>query len=288
MRAPGTKLFNILLTLFFFVALLFLLFTTSSELRSKGAGEYVGNGSPSGEKASPPLLQEDVQRRKREFKIVQPFNFPQPTFSKPTTELLGSGWVTELQELLRSAHGNTITVVTSTAEHTDVLLNWLIAAYTRIDHPLRDVMIISMDANLHNLLVARNLPSLYVHKDMVVSPTADVPRVFSQVHVVRLAVVRLMNHYGYTVINYDCDAIPLRNPQPIFDAYNDTDLIGTFGKGPNILYEKWGVTLNTGVMVIRATPNIGKKGELYVGCRINNSSESLHPPIENDAVPSTR
>ena len=127
----------------------------------------------------------------------------------------------------------------------NVLLNWLIAAYTRIDTPLQDVMVISMDAILHNLLVARNLPSLYVHKDMVVSPMADVPRVFSHVHVVRLAVVRLMNHYRYTVINYDCDAIPLKNLQPIFNVYNDTDLIGTFGKEPQLLYEKWGVTLNT-------------------------------------------
>ena len=93
---------------------------------------------------------------------------------------------------------------------------------------------------------------------MVISPKVNVPRVFSQVHVVRLAVLRLLNHYGYDVINYDCDAIPLRNPQPVFDEYTDTDLIGTFGKGPESLYKRWGVTLNTGVMVMRATPNMGE------------------------------
>ena len=233
-----------------FVALLFFAYyaytTQTCELKGEGTGKYV-DGSQRG-----------TQNRNREFKIVEPFNFPQPAFSKPTTELLGSGWVTELQEFLRTAHGNTISVVTSTVEHTDVLLNWLIAAYTRIDTPLQDVMVISMDAILHNLLVARNLPSLYVHKDMVVSPMADVPRAFSQVLVVRLAVIRLMNHYGYTVINYDCDAVPLKNLQPVFDVYNDIDLIGGFGNSPTLLYKKWGVTFNAGMMVMRATPNMGK------------------------------
>lgn len=201
---------------------------------------------------------EGPEATEQEFRIVEPFNFPQPTFSLPAPVLLRSHWVADLKDHLRTVQGKTVSVVTSTIEHRDVLLNWLIAAYVKVTEPLRNVMVISMDARLHSILVSRGIPSLYVHKDMVVSPTADVPRVFSQVHVVRLAVVRLMNHYGYDVINYDCDAIPLRNPQPIFDEYSGTDLIGTFGKGPGVLYEKWGVTLNTGVMVMRATPNMGE------------------------------
>lgn len=194
----------------------------------------------------------------REFRIVQPFSFPQPTFSRPAAVLLRARWVVDLQDYLRTSQGNAISVVTSTIEHREVLLNWLIAAYVKLADPLRDVMVISMDAQLHSLLASRGIPSLYVHKDMVVRPEADVSKVFSQVHVVRLAVVRLMNHYGYDVINYDCDAVPLRNPQPIFDEFSSTDLIGTFGKGPTVLYDRWGVTLNTGVMVMRATPNMGK------------------------------
>ncbi len=115
-----------------------------------------------------------------------------------------------------------------------------------------------MDDKLHNTLVTRGIPSLYIHKDMIVRPSADVPRVFSQVHVTRMVLWRLINHYGYDVINYDCDAIPLKNLQPIFDENKEIDLIGTFGKGPDGLYKKWGVTLNTGVMVLRATKNMGK------------------------------
>lgn len=201
--------------------------------------------------------------KERDFRIREPFHFPQPTFSRPAPVLLRSRWVKDLQDYLRTIpKGTEISVVTSSVEHTDVLLNWLIAAFVKID-PLQTVMVISMDSKLHSTLVSRGISSLYVHKNMVVSPKADVPRVFSQVHVVRLAVVRLMNHYGYDVINYDCDAILLRNLQPIFDSYKSTDLIGTFGKGPDVLYRKWGVALNTGVMVMRATENMGK--EFYKG-----------------------
>lgn len=246
----------------------------SKRLEKQEGGEILGalkrpGGDIDRQKESGDILpapkERGVASKAGEFRIVHPFNFPQPTFSLPAPVLLRSRWVKDLQDYLRSVQGKTISVVTSTVEHTDVLLNWLIAAYVKITEPLQNVMVISMDAELHSILVSRGIASLYVHKDMVVSPLADVPRVFSQVHVVRLAVVRLMNHYGYDVINYDCDAIPLKNPQLIFDEYSNTDLIGTFGKGPGILYEKWGVALNTGVMVMRATPSMGEWGCVFGG-----------------------
>ncbi len=206
------------------------------------------------------IKQEPAQEQggvQEEFKIVRPFNFPQPSFSRPTHILLRSRWVTDLQNYLRTAHGKEISLVTSSKEHGPVLLNWLIAAHVKIKDPVVDVMVLSLDAKLHSTLVTRGIPSVYVHKEMVVNPKVSVPRVFSQVHVVRMAMIRLMNHYGYDIINYDCDAVLLKNPQPIFDKYKTADLIGTFGKGPDVLYRKWGVCLNTGVMVLRATKNMG-------------------------------
>ena len=88
-----------------------------------------------------------------------------------------------------------------------------------------------------------------------------------------MTILRLINHYGYTVVNYDCDAILLKNPQPIFDGHKDADIIGTFGKGPGQLYVKWGITLNTGVMVLRSSEKIGKWSQqyLYQDTSINSS-----------------
>ena len=193
-----------------------------------------------------------------ELKIMHNFSFPQPAFSKSSAVLLQSKWIRELQKYLKTIQTKELSLVTSTAEHMDVLLNWLVAAFVMINPPLKNVLVISMDYQLHNTLTKHNISSLYVHKNMVVRTNASVSRVFSQVLVVRMAVLRLLNHYGYDVINYDCDAVLLKNPIPLFDGYHDFDLIGGFGKGPDDLYQKWGVTLNAGVMIMRSNANVGK------------------------------
>ena len=192
------------------------------------------------------------------FRIIWPFHFPQPRFSKSTQELLRSKWVAQLQDYLRTVDGKQVSIVTSSIEHTDILFNWLISAYLVANPPLKNVLVLTLDKSLHDLAESHGFASLYVSPEMVIDPKAKITRVFSQVHIVRLAVVRLMNHYGYDVVNYDCDAILLKNPQTIFDSHKDSEMIGTFGKGPSHLFSKWGVTLNTGVMLLRSGANLGK------------------------------
>ena len=190
--------------------------------------------------------------------VSSSFHFPQPHYSKPDRIILKSAWVHSLKDYLDSVQGKQISLVTSSREHTDVLLNWLISAYLIAKPPLDNVLVLSMDKELHTTLDVHGFSSLYVSAEMVISPRANITRVFSQVHIVRLSVIRLINHLGFDVINYDCDAILLKNPQRLFDSKKDVDLIGTFGRGPITLYKKWGVTLNTGVMMIRANERIGK------------------------------
>ena len=192
-----------------------------------------------------------------DFSIREPFHFPLPHYSLPKTTLLRSPWITQLQRFLSGVSGTQVSLVTASIEHLDVLLNWLISAHLVALPPLQNVLVLTLNKAVFNLLSEHNLSALYVHEDMVISPTANVTRRFSQVHVVRLSVLRLINHYGFNVVNYDCDAIVLKNPQTIFDGHGDADIIGTFGKGPGQLYEKWGITLNTGVMLLRSNDKIG-------------------------------
>ena len=202
--------------------------------------------------------QSDCSKTARDFPIAWPFHFPQPRYSLSTRQLLQSQWVTNLQTFLRTVQGKQVSVVTSSIEHTDILFNWLISAYLVAKPPLKNVLVLTLDKSLHDLAEDHGFASLYVSPEMVIDPKAQIHRVFSQVHVVRLAVLRLMNHYGYDVVNYDCDAILLKNPQTVFDSHKEADMIGTFGKGPNHLYTKWGVTLNTGVMLLRSNAKLGK------------------------------
>ena len=195
--------------------------------------------------------------RSHDFAITWPFHFPQPRYSKSTRDLLQSRWVINLQAYLKTVDGKQVSVVTSSIEHTDILFNWLISAHLVAYPPLKNILVLTLDKSLHDLAESHGFSSLYVSPEMVIDPKAEVKRVFSQVHIVRLAVVRLMNHYGFDVVNYDCDAILLKNPQTIFDSHKDADLIGTFGKGPNQLFVRWGVTLNTGVMLLRSSAKLG-------------------------------
>ena len=193
-----------------------------------------------------------------DFSIREPFHFPLPRFSRDKSELLRSPWITKLQELLRGVQDTQVSLVTASIEHQDVLLNWLISATLVASPPLVNILVLTLDESVFDLMSSRNISTLLVTEGMVVRPSANVTRRFSQVHIVRLSVLRLLNHYGFSVVNYDCDAILLRNPQLIFDGHKDADIIGTFGKGPSMLYDRWGITLNTGVMLLRSNEKIGQ------------------------------
>ena len=205
------------------------------------------------------IPQRQLQNSHRDkFTIKSPFSFPQPHFSHPDWVLLRSNWVTELQDILSTATSNQISMVTATQEHQDVVANWLISAYIVADPPLENVLVLSLGESLQELLQQRNISSLYVSPGMVISPQAGIDAPFSQVHIVRLTVLRLILNYGFDVVNYDSDAILLKNPQIIFEKFKSADVIGTFGKGPVRLFMQWGVTLNTGVMLFRSNPKVGE------------------------------
>ena len=199
-----------------------------------------------------------LPRSVSQFEIRSPFHFPQPHFSKPDRLLLRSDWVAELQAFLGSVPGRQVSLVTASQEHQDLVVNWLLSAHLVADPPLDNVLCLSLDEPLHLLLQGRGFSSLLVSPTRIINPMSEVTHTFSQVHIVRLTVLRLLTHYGYDVVNYDCDAILLKNPQAIFDKHKDTDVIGAFGKGPYYFFRKWGVTLNTGVMLIRSNPRVGE------------------------------
>ena len=197
------------------------------------------------------------QGDQKQFSINPPFTFPQPAFSKSSEDILGSPWVMELQNYLKFAKGKKISLITSTMEHIDLLVNWLVAAYLKVEPPLENVLVVSLDYKLHSIFYRRNISSLYVDSNMVTKSQSLQNHSFTKVLIMRLAVFRLLNHYGYDVSNYDSDAVPLRNLSPLFDKYQNVDIFGGIGKYPDDLYTKWGATFNAGVMHIRSNANTG-------------------------------
>ena len=79
------------------------------------------------------------------------------------------------------------------------------------------------------------------------------------VMVMRLTVMRLLNHWGYDAANYDTDALILKNPEQLFyDDLESSDLIGSRGYS-SVVKDVLGLALCAGVFMIKSTLGAGKK-----------------------------
>ena len=183
---------------------------------------------------------------------------PLPQFTQPS--ILKSEWVQLLKEYLGTLKSKQISIVTATLEHEVVLLNWLISALVVVNPPLENVLVLSLSESLANLLKSKGIPVILVEPSTVIRDSARslIRTAFSEVHIVRLSLFRLINHWGFDVVMYDGDAIPLKNPQPLFDSYPGVELIGSAGRGPDKVFTHWGRTICTGVLLMRASEQMGE------------------------------
>ncbi len=168
--------------------------------------------------------------------------------------ILKQPWVGKLWTFLHTKIDMQFPVVitTSSFSYQPSLLNWLAHALITTDS-VKNILILSLDEKLHSFLLKKKFSSLYLP-----------PFVGSQkegifcVEIARLLVMRLINFWGYDVINYDSDAFILKNPQSLFDLYPESHVIGSESYMPRDLHDKWGVTLCMGVAYIKASPETGK------------------------------
>ena len=96
------------------------------------------------------------------FIIADYFRFPQPKYCHSEKTILHAKWVSNLQAILSSIEGNQLSLVTSSKEHTSVLLNWLIAAHLIPATPLHNIVVLSLDIGLHHFLIQHGI-SLFIH-----------------------------------------------------------------------------------------------------------------------------
>lgn len=148
-----------------------------------------------------------------------------------------------------------INMVTSNSIYQDVLLNWLISAAVRSQLPLQSILVISLSQSLHTKLVERKIPSVYIPYFSLLRRGINFTQDFEKVMMLRLAVMRLLNHWGFDVHNYDTDAVLLKDPQPLYDRFAESDIIGSVGKIPRNLMAFWGITVCIGVVILKSNPH---------------------------------
>ena len=83
------------------------------------------------------------------FTIRPPFSLPVPLATLPLSQILRTHWLQALRNFLDSLnpHSGPVTIVTSDYSYREVLLNWLISAHVRVDRPLSNVLVLSLDAS---------------------------------------------------------------------------------------------------------------------------------------------
>ena len=205
----------------------------------------------------------DQQYDRPDFSIKPYFSFPLSQYTNPMATVLQSEWVHSLQEYLITlgTSSKQVSIVTANWEHEVVLLNWLISAFLVARPPVENVLVLSLSRKLYELLKSKNIPVIFIDPPAIIGSSAAhiIRTAFTQVHIVRLSLFRLLNHWGYDVVMYDSDAIPLKNPQPLFDKYPEASLIGSAGRGPENIMAVWGRTICTGVLLLRSSSVMGKE-----------------------------
>ena len=197
-----------------------------------------------------------------QFSLKPPFSLPTPEATLSLPQLLRCQWLGDLRTHLSSLPPDSkfISIVSSDYKYREVLLNWLILAEVQLKQPLTNVLVLSLDQSLHQLLSDRGIPCIYIPISCLLRHGLSLTRhvAFTQVHIMRLLVMRILNHWGYDVANYDSDALLLRNPETRYRELGDRHFIGSVGHFPHELDHRWGTAVCIGVVMIRSSHQTGR------------------------------
>ena len=153
-----------------------------------------------------------------------PKTLPYAVLLKPTYEIQKALWTSQLYQFLKSLNHSIsphVNMVFGDSNHTELVLNWIIAAHVRLDPPLHNIMVTSIDQPLCDFLVSKKVPvtCIAVPPQSFLASTGR--ETYKQGIKTRLLVLRLINFWEYDVASYDSDAVLLHNPQHFFDRNPD-------------------------------------------------------------------
>ena len=203
-----------------------------------------------------------------------PVDIPFSGYVKNREEVKESGWVTSLQEYLQTLDKTVsphLNLVFGDFDHRLLVTNWITAALLKINPPLRNILVLSLDAKLCDFLMIRGFPlkCIAVATESVFSPRVRGRGKRAQGQwkaglMVRLPVLRLISHWGYDVASYDSDAVPIQNPQMLYDMRPDVHVFSSAGTFPLMTSKRWGFTLCAGTLFIRSSSQVGESDSLQL------------------------
>ena len=103
-------------------------------------------------------------------------------------------------------------------------------AKTKVTPPLSNIIVISIDEALCDLLNKRTIRCIFVDWRTYLKDNINLP--FRSILILRLTVIRLLNYFGYDAANIDADAILLKNLEPLYEEYKESDMVAGRGRYP--------------------------------------------------------
>ena len=174
-------------------------------------------------------------------------------------EILQAPWIVPLQKFLSKLTTKHVNLCVADSKYTESLVHWLVSALVKTQPPLQNVIVISLDRVLHDYLEKRGLDSVHVDPWTVLRSDAHMHSNFSHIWATRMVFFRILNFWNYSVATFDSDALILRNPQPLFERYLTSDILGSNGIYPFGLHREWkSSTLCMGTVLFRATQGTGE------------------------------
>ena len=180
-----------------------------------------------------------------------------------SSRLMGQTWVLEVATTVQSFPSKLATVIILTRDSLEMFLNWLIFAQNSANgHSILidNLLVVSLDTQSSEFLKRYEIGYVQLEPDKIhflnesygfsESPFSH------KMQTCKFLVGWLLNYIGYSALLIDLDAIILQDISYIADTYTEYDLVTGRDFLPAKLAEKWGYTMSSGFILIKATPPI--------------------------------
>ena len=187
---------------------------------------------------------------------------PLPDIVVTPEAIFETQWAPELWRHLSELDTKYVSLCIGNSAYKESIVNWLVAALVITQPPLENVLVISLDTELHEFLQEHDINSVYVDPWTIVRSNVELTTKLAFFWLTRLVLYRLINHWGYTVATYDSDAIPVKNPQTLFAKFEDSDLVGSRGSPT---YPRKSATMCMGMALFKASKATGMTAFINIG-----------------------
>ena len=185
----------------------------------------------------PLILVHTVDKRHTSLNFTIKPSFSLPVHKNYTWELqkvLQSTWVSQLQLFvsdigsLSSSSRMFVNLIASNFAKKHSVLNWFITAQLTAKEPLENILVISVDNTLNQLLENHGTPSIHIPPHTILKSILKEFDPGFPLQMVRLTVMRLLCHWGIDIAHYGPEAVILRNPHKLYNRHPDADVLGGY------------------------------------------------------------